>query len=243
MYEPTVVDVLHHRVELADRLATLATDMCAESDVTRAADSIIRCLSDITCCDDVGVVLVNGRHVVDTVAATAEAVKEADELQFELGEGPSLTVMQGDDFTVVNDGDQINRWHRWSPLMRELGFRSVASIRLATDRTICGAVNLYSTRPTWDCARDLEAAHLLARHASLALDDARHLTTLRQAIESRHHIGQAQGILMERLGLDAEQAFAVLRRYSQDSNVKVRRVAEEIVASRALPDSAEPPGG
>lgn len=240
MYEPTTVDVLHKNVELSDRLATMATELSNQSDTARAAASIVRCLSDITCCDEVGLVLVERRQAVVSVAATAEAVKQADEAQSKLGEGPSLTVMDGDDFTVVKDRDQVHRWPRWSALAEELGFGSVASIRLAAGRTTYGAVNLYSSRSRWNCARDLEAAHLLARHASLALDEARRLSTLSQAVEARHRIGQAQGILMERLGLDAEQAFAVLRRYSQDNNVKVRRVAEEIITTRALPDSAGP---
>jgi hypothetical protein len=50
-----------------------------------------------------------------------------------------------------------------------------------------------------------------------------------------HLIGQAQGILMERFGLSADQSFAVLRRYSQDNNVKLRNVAERIIETRRLP--------
>jgi AmiR/NasT family two-component response regulator len=42
-----------------------------------------------------------------------------------------------------------------------------------------------------------------------------HATTLRRAIESRDVIGQAKGILMTRQGVDADQAFALLRRTSQ----------------------------
>jgi hypothetical protein len=48
-------------------------------------------------------------------------------------------------------------------------------------------------------------------------------------------IGQAQGLLMERFAIDADQAFAVLRRYSQDNNVKLRIVADELVTTRRLP--------
>jgi AmiR/NasT family two-component response regulator len=40
---------------------------------------------------------------------------------------------------------------------------------------------------------------------------------------------------MERFNVDADQAFAVLRRYSQDHNIKLRRVAEYVVANRQLP--------
>jgi AmiR/NasT family two-component response regulator len=42
---------------------------------------------------------------------------------------------------------------------------------------------------------------------------------------------------MERFALDADQAFAVLRRYSQNHNIKLRDVARRVVDTRRLPDS------
>ena len=56
------------------------------------------------------------------------------------------------------------------------------------------------------------------------------------AMDSRHLIGQAQGILMERFQLDDAGAFAVLRRYSQDNNLKLHDVARLVVDTRRLPD-------
>jgi AmiR/NasT family two-component response regulator len=61
---------------------------------------------------------------------------------------------------------------------------------------------------------------------------------LNTALDTRKLIGQAQGILMERYGLDEARAFEVLRRYSQDRNVKLREVAEHLIANRQLPSSA-----
>jgi AmiR/NasT family two-component response regulator len=57
-----------------------------------------------------------------------------------------------------------------------------------------------------------------------------------QAIDARKLIGQAQGILMERYDLDDERAFEVLRRYSQNSNLKLRDVAQMVVDTRELPE-------
>jgi AmiR/NasT family two-component response regulator len=56
-----------------------------------------------------------------------------------------------------------------------------------------------------------------------------------RAIDSRHLIGQAQGILMERLKLSPEKAFAVLRRHSQQSNIKLHEVAATLVRTGQLP--------
>jgi AmiR/NasT family two-component response regulator len=73
-----------------------------------------------------------------------------------------------------------------------------------------------------------------------------------QAVDARKLIGQAMGILMERFGIDDDRAFAVLRRYSQHNNQKLRDVAQYLIDTRKLPDYAnatdetgdhpEPPG-
>jgi AmiR/NasT family two-component response regulator len=72
----------------------------------------------------------------------------------------------------------------------------------------------------------------LAAHASVAaraVDERSTLQSLsrdlQQALLSRDVIGQAKGILMERLEITPEDAFDLLRRSSQNLNVKLRDVA------------------
>ena len=73
-----------------------------------------------------------------------------------------------------------------------------------------------------NCPKDLAAALL-------------QLDQLGDALESRLVIGQALGILMERLDLDASSAFRFLVRVSSTSNRKLRDLAEELVETRVLP--------
>lgn len=61
------------------------------------------------------------------------------------------------------------------------------------------------------------------------------------ALEHRLVIGQAQGILMERLGLTPERAFAYLNRASQQTNTKLHDVAAELVETRLLPRTTGSP--
>ena len=58
---------------------------------------------------------------------------------------------------------------------------------------------------------------------------------LRRALESRATIGQAQGIVMERLGVDAAQSFDYLERVSSHTNSRLIEVAADIVVTRELP--------
>ena len=102
---------------------------------------------------------------------------------------------------------------------------------LHAERTI-GTLNLYDSRPHHFSNDDLEVAHVLARHTAIALSRVQDAQNFSLAIDSRKLIGQAQGILMERYDLDPDRAFEVLRRYSQDTNVKLRDVAQTIVDNR-----------
>ena len=81
---------------------------------------------------------------------------------------------------------------------------------------------------------DLGLAELFAQHVGTALVAVTERVTLEQAIAARHRIGQAQGILMARLDLTAEESFEFLRRTSQQQNVKLRDLADQIIATRSL---------
>jgi hypothetical protein len=61
---------------------------------------------------------------------------------------------------------------------------------------------------------------------------------LRAAIESRAVIEQAKGALILRYGLDDGAAFAVLSRWSQNSNVKLHTIADTLINAvcRRTPD-------
>jgi hypothetical protein len=80
---------------------------------------------------------------------------------------------------------------------------------------------------------DLGVAELFAQHVGTALVGVSERVTLEQAIAARHRIGQAQGILMARLDLTAEESFEFLRRTSQQHNVKLRDLVDQIIATRS----------
>lgn len=68
-------------------------------------------------------------------------------------------------------------------------------------------------------------------------DLERQIETLKVALEHRTTIGKALGILMERLNIDDQQAFAYLCRCSQDRNEKLYDLAVRVVEIRELPDA------
>jgi AmiR/NasT family two-component response regulator len=76
-----------------------------------------------------------------------------------------------------------------------------------------------------------------AAHAAVALEAAQTEAHLRSGLVTRTVIGQAEGILMERLKITADQAFGVLSRLSQESNVKLRDLARNLVETGEIPSS------
>jgi AmiR/NasT family two-component response regulator len=91
-------------------------------------------------------------------------------------------------------------------------------------------LNLYSTDQDEIDADAESIADLFAAHAAIALRKVREIEGLHRALESRELIGQATGIVMERYTIDADAAFAFLLRASSHGNLKLRDVAERLIA-------------
>ena len=189
-------------------------------------------------CSYAGVILVHAKGQIETIAASDPIVGEVDQVQLACGRGPDLEVVGDLRGVVVADTTSDGRWPEWAQELAGSGVRSMLGARLYTESQTIGSLNFYDVRLGHFSDDDLDVAHVLARHAAVAFDSARDHDNLWQAIESRHLIGMAQGVLMERFAIDADEAFAVLRRYSQDGNVKLHTVAERVVADRRLTDGS-----
>lgn len=221
---------------LLEDFAQMALQLHDEGTVEETLDRVLEHALKAVNCGYAGVVFVHGRQRIETTAATDPLVERLEQLQIECGEGPDIDVMQDRYSVLVSDARAEMRWPRWAAKIAEAGVRSMLSVRLYTSSTTVGTLNLYDEQPEKFDISDQEIAHVLARHAAVALANARQTENLWQAIDARKRVGQAQGILMERYRLNEDQAFAVLMRYSQNKNMKLREVAERLISTRALPD-------
>lgn len=213
--------------------ASLHDEATLEETIDRVLDYALKAVD----CAYAGVIFVHARSRVETVAATSPIVARLDEVQVEHGEGPDIDLISDPANSVlVRDTTRDERWPRWAEAVAANGVRSMLGIRLHTSASTIGSLNLYDPRPDHFTEEDRDVAHIFARHAAVALSAARETANLWKAVDARRLIGQAQGILMERYDMDAEQAFAVLRRYSQDHNVKLHLVAERLISTRSLSD-------
>ena len=215
-------------------LALALHDETVEETVEKVLEFTLKAIG----CDYAGVIFVHGKHNIETAAATDPIVAKLDAMQMEVGEGPDVSVIADRLGVIVSDTRSESRWPNWAARVYDAGIRSLISVRMYTDEETIGTLNAYSQHPDAFDLDDQAVAHVLARHAAVALGNARKIENLWLAVDARKRIGQAQGILMERFDLTADQAFAVLLRYSQDNNMKLRVVADRLVETRELPMSA-----
>ncbi|MFF8096491.1 ANTAR domain-containing protein [Streptomyces sp. NPDC016675] len=110
-----------------------------------------------------------------------------------------------------------------------LGLRSALSLRLRADRRRLTVLTAYARKPHAFDEDATRLGRLFTAHVSLALDAATVREQLTEAMRTRDLIGQATGILMERLDIDAAGAFDSLVKASQRENVKLRDLARRIV--------------
>jgi hypothetical protein len=167
---------------------------------------------------------------LETVAPTHHVVTEVDAAQYELQEGPCYEAAVETVHVVAPNLAGDSRFPRYAKVALDRGIRAQAGIRLFDTPRSNGALNLYST--SVGAFEDISTVgRLFAHHAATAISYAHEITQLKDAITTRGKIGQAVGMLMERYDLNDQRAFSLLTRLSQHRNVKLRLVAEEVLAT------------
>ncbi len=187
-------------------------------------------------CDEVGVTILSGDRP-HTAAYTTVQTLEIDAAQYALDEGPCLDAARHRrenrvDDVCVDDG----HWPRFTEQVSQEGMRALLALPLVSGDQCVGALNLYGWRVGAFRDLDVTLVRVAAQRCAdavvslTALDGMRRLAgQLEQAMASRAVIEQAKGIVMAMRGLSEDEAFEVLRRSSQDRNIKVRELAQQVV--------------
>jgi hypothetical protein len=180
-----------------------------------------------------------------TPVQTDALASRLDEEQYRLDEGPCVesTRTPGVGVSFSADLGSGREFPVFGPVASGLGVHSVLAVGMfphGGGAPRMGSLNVYSRDVGGIDEVDRDLALVLAVHAATALSATMASTAselevaqLKQALSSRDVIGQAKGILMERRGISADEAFDTLRRASQALNVKLAQVAETLVERRA----------
>jgi GAF domain-containing protein len=214
---------------IAERIRA-ASERRAPAEVVRA---LLVIAVELDACDSVGVIGALGGpagRAVTPALATDDLAAEADRVQCERACGPTLTAMHAGRPVTAPD---VAVDATWADACAPAPVGALLAVPLDPDKPV-GALTFYSRVPRDFTADDRSLAATLAAHVCVSLRHGAALDSLVRAVESRTVIGQAQGILMERHRITADQAFAALSRCSQHRNVKLAVLAQELTVTGTL---------
>jgi hypothetical protein len=179
-----------------------------------------------------GVTITRNGKTIDTPAASHKWPVVLDEIQQRHQEGPCLTAAWDEKTIHVADLEVDDRFPNYRrDALAETPIRTIMAFQLFIAGQTMGALNVYAERPHVFSAETKAIGLIFAAHSSVAWNSARRDEQFKRALASRDVIGQAKGMIMERYGVDAVQAFSLLRKLSQDSNVPLIEIATDLVSN------------
>ena len=225
-----------------ERMATSAAALHETQGSLSTARAIVeRTRELISSAELVGITLRARRRRFVSLEASSDLARQLDDLQHALQTGPCISAATEPGFVRSGDVAGDPRWPAWGSQATAWGVNSVLSIGLFAKNEQFGALNMYSTTSGSFSDRDeVDQALIWGTHAATALAHVQQVEGLETAMASRHTIGMAQGIVMERFDIDENHAFALLSRLSQARNQKLRDMAAHVVTTRQLPGDDAP---
>jgi transcriptional regulator with GAF, ATPase, and Fis domain len=186
-------------------------------------------------CDHASLLLKqNDRYV--TIGASDRFAHRVDDLERRAGDGPCIDAIEEETPQIETDLTTPSQWPHFSArLVAETPVRGAMGFRLLVDQRKIAALNLFSDTPNLFNSESAGSAAVLAAFASVAIsaigrgEDA---ASLRRGLTSNREIGKAVGMLMLLHQFTEDEAFELLRRHSQDLNIKLADVARQVIDSR-----------
>jgi GAF domain-containing protein len=232
-------DVLSLSQELAE-ITRLVEDDDLEASLARYIRRLIRTVPG---CDQASISVLDGDQI-ETVAGVSDrpsavadptgASRRSDAAEA----GPIMEALRYGEPRRLPDVSEDQRWPQFAARLVALGLRSALVLPIASRSEPAAALTLYSRQPNQFVDTSYDVVLVFALHAGVVFDNAALyqdsqalVTQLRDALRTRSTIGQAQGLLMHRYGYQSDQAFEALRKVSQNHNVKLRQIAQDLVAA------------
>jgi len=183
-----------------------------------------------------------------TVGTSDRAAWEADQVEFDTKAGPCVEALQTGGAVGPIDLAEEHRWPAWTAVATLLGFSSAAGIPAEVSPGHRIALNLYAPTPRAFDDVTVRRATLFAEEVARTIPAAVRIveaderaSQLEQALATRPTIDQALGVLMSQNRCTRDAAFGILRRASQNRNIKLRDVAATIIERFTGHPAADPP--
>jgi GAF domain-containing protein len=227
---------------VTEAFVTLADGLVGSFDVVELLNDLTEVCARLLDVASAGLLLADDLGVLHVIAATSESTRSLELFQVQRDEGPCLVCYHtGEALSIANLPLEIERWPQFVPAAVKRGFISVHAVPMRLQEDVLGALGLFGTTVGTLNEDDLNLAQALAHVASVALvsgnataDRDRLSHQLQTTLNSRVYIEQAKGVIAEYSNISMDEAFAVLRNYSRDHNLKLTDVARA-TATRSMP--------
>ena len=184
-----------------------------------------------------GVVLADPRGELEVAAASSEAAELIELFQLRNDQGPCLDCFRtGQPVTVMDLIAPVQRWPRFAAAARQAGFRAVQAVPMRLRDQVIGALNLFHVAAGLPGPTELGIGQALADVATIGLLQERSVRRaeavageLQGVLSSRVVIEQAKGMLAERVDVDMDEAFQLLRSLARDNNQRLTEVALNLI--------------
>jgi hypothetical protein len=217
----------------AEAFNGLAQLVYASDGYAQVYDAIVRAAPRLVeGCDHASLMLRDDGHFT-TVASSDDVARRIDAFERELGEGPCLDAIE--DESVFRDADLTDGspWPRLTErVLAETPVRGMAGFRLRAGEQKAGALNLFSDTPGALTAEAVDQGIVLAAFITVAVaasQERRAAESLKAGLQSNREIGKAMGLMMAFHKISDDEAFEMLRKASQDMNIKLSEVARQVV--------------
>ena len=184
-----------------------------------------------------GLLLADPRGELRVVAASSEAARLLELFQLQNQEGPCLDCYRtGRPVQATDLAAEARRWPRFAAAAQRAGFTAVQALPMRLREQVIGALNLFRADAGAFAPGDVRVGQALADVATISLLHERNVRLsdtlneqLQTALNSRVVIEQAKGKLAERLGLDMDQAFSLLRDFARARNLRLSDLAQAVI--------------
>ncbi|MEO7236304.1 MAG: GAF and ANTAR domain-containing protein [Lapillicoccus sp.] len=222
---------------LLEVFVALADTMVAEFDVIDLMHTLTETTVELLDADAAGLMLADQRGHLQVITATSHQIQELEALELLHGEGPCVDCFRtGEAVTNVPIAEAGQRWPRFQPAAERAGYSTVHALPMRLRDQVIGSMNVYRVKPGRLSETDIALGRGLADMATIGLLQERAVSEravlaeqLQGALNSRIVIEQAKGVLAERLNLDPDASFAVMRRFARGSGRPLLTVASHVI--------------
>jgi GAF domain-containing protein len=222
---------------LIDALVMLADTLTAEFDTVEFLSTLTELIVELLDAAEVGLVITDSKQRLQVVASSTDRMHLIELFEVQTREGPCLdSYRDGTPVVNVDLRGADARWPVFTPMARSAGFRMVHALPMRWHDQLIGATNIFHSARVIISERDANLAQAFADVATIGLlheraaRGAENLSEqLQRALTARVQIEQAKGVVAERAGIEMDEAFGWLRKYSRGNHLRVADVARGVL--------------